>query len=135
MEGDDEAILEVLNATQHPLGKERWQWKYRSHPNFDPSILILARNSKRLVGCLHRVRNALFLGHGSTTDAVLEGDLGVLPEFRRKGLARSMMSADGFGSATLTYGFCDQRVYDTFHSKIGETANDDLTVESETSTL
>lgn len=108
----------ILSERKH-LTMEDWLWRYRWKPGSDPALILVAENAGRLVGCLHRSHINLYLGQGIVVPAVLEGDLYVLPEYRRQHLGAELMRSPSFGGAFLTYGFTSPEVLDRFHSNLG----------------
>ena len=68
-----------------------WNWKYLQNPDFDPSLLMLAEEEGKVVGCNHWLRRDLKICNSLQVKAILGADLIVDPEYRGRGIGRLLM--------------------------------------------
>lgn len=96
-----------------------WLWKFKSNPNFDPSMILLAEVSGRVVACLHRSPMQMTWSRGMVLKASSEGDMAVVPEYQRRRIGRTLMWSQHFGDAVLTRGFTTPSAHKRIYSKLG----------------
>jgi GNAT superfamily N-acetyltransferase len=91
----DEKALNDLLKTGFPIFLENdyWNWKYKRNPYFDPSLVVLAEEDGKVVGCNHWLPRELKLSHQLKVKSALAGDLLVHREHRGKGVAAGLLGA------------------------------------------
>jgi ribosomal protein S18 acetylase RimI-like enzyme len=67
---------------------EHWKWKYRDNPQKEIYIILAEKNGS-LVGCHHSIPTEI-RNREKTIQTHQSSDLAVHPEFRRKGIARTL---------------------------------------------
>lgn len=92
LESDEQALTQLLK-TGFTLFKNEdyWVWKYKLNPNFDSSLVIIAENGEKIVGCNHWLARELKVSNQFRIKAALAGDLLVHPDHRGCGLAAELL--------------------------------------------
>jgi GNAT superfamily N-acetyltransferase len=90
---DEQAVKALLDSTlEKTWGKDYWNWKYKSNPNFDPSFIAVAEVNGKIIGCNHWIPFSLRLTDTLSANVVLAADLVVDPAYRGKGVATKLLS-------------------------------------------
>lgn len=89
----DEAALEALLKSTFRSFKQKnyWLWKYKSNPNFDPSLVVLAEKDGQLIGCNHWLPRNIKLSSNLQVRAVLAADVAVDPAYRGQGVGKELV--------------------------------------------
>jgi len=125
-EGDEEEIVEMhpsLRAIDRDreLGIEYWTWRNKLSPYFDPSLILVAEENGKAIGCGHaHVRN-LRISRSLTIKATQPADLFVRPEHRRRGIATELTRVARKNlrekGAIVLFGVTSPLTYSQFYSK------------------
>ena len=90
--GDEVQIIPLLKIPFPNYGStaplDYWRWKHQN-PSFQTSIIVVAENRGRIIGCDHNPILNIKVGNGVFTSSV-GNDLAVHPDFRNKGVYTSM---------------------------------------------
>ena len=122
-EEDDGAVRKMIESTFPVfLGGKFWDWKYLHNPAFDRSLVAVAEDNGKIVGCNHWLLRAFRLSGSVVVDAVLGADIAVVPEYRKKGVGRAMMgflrSKNADRKLPVTYIFADPELRKHFHAPV-----------------
>jgi len=89
---DEEYVKELVeNAFRHFLNGKYWDWKYKHNPNFDPSLVAVAEKNGKIIGCNHWLLRDLKISASTEVKAVLGADIAVSPEYRGRGIGKSLL--------------------------------------------
>jgi len=89
---DEEYVKELVeNAFRDFLNGKYWDWKYKFNPNFDSSLVAVAEKNGKIVGCNHWLLRDLKISASTEVKAVLGADIAVSPEYRGRGLGKSLL--------------------------------------------
>jgi predicted N-acetyltransferase YhbS len=92
-DGDEIAIEALLKETFRSFQqKNYWVWKYKSNPNFDPSLVALAEKDGKLIGCNHWLIREIKLSKEVRMKAVLAGDITVDRAYRGQGIGKELIT-------------------------------------------
>jgi GNAT superfamily N-acetyltransferase len=90
--GDEDGVKSLIKRVFGGfLEGDYWGWKYERNPNFDPSLVVVAEEGGKIVGCNHWLVRDLKFSGGSHIKTVLGADIAVDPEHRRKGIGKSLL--------------------------------------------
>lgn len=124
--GKDEKVIKRLieNAFKDFLSGKYWDWKYKLNPNFDPSLVAVAEKNGKVIGCSHWLLRKLRISGSVEVEAFLGGDIAVSPEYRGRGIGRSLLlffrSSEAIRNkgAVLTYTFVNPTLEKTVHEQV-----------------
>ena len=85
---DESAVKELLRRS---FISTDWNWKYLSNPSFDPSLVAIAEENGKIVGCDHWLLRDVKLSRSSVAKAISAGDIAVDPSHRKRGIGRSLL--------------------------------------------
>jgi len=89
---DEEDVKQLIERVfKNFLGGRYWDWKYKHNPNFDPSLLMVAEKSGKVVGCNHWLKRDLKISDALKVNVILGADLIVDSEYRGHGIGKSLM--------------------------------------------
>ncbi|MCW4010397.1 MAG: GNAT family N-acetyltransferase [Candidatus Bathyarchaeota archaeon] len=92
-DGDEAALQELLKKSFGSFKQDNyWVWKYKSNPDFDPDLVVLAEENQQLIGCNHWLPRNLKLSKNIQVRAALAGDVTVDCAYRRQGLGRGLLA-------------------------------------------
>ena len=121
-EKDESALITLVkDAFPSFLAGNFWVWKYKSNPNFDPSLVAVAEKDGQVVGCNHWLARDFKLSADLSVKASLGGDIVVSPEHRGHKVGKALL---GFFRTSkvfkekgiiLTYMFADPSLSRRFH--------------------
>jgi len=125
-EGDEEKIVEMHPSMRaidrdRELGIEYWTWRNKLSPYFDPSLIVVAEENGKVIGCGHaQVRN-LRISQSLTIRATQPADLFIRPEHRRRGIATELTSVVRKNvrerGAIVLFGVTSPLTFSQFYSK------------------
>jgi hypothetical protein len=91
--GDEEQIISLLKIPWPTYGLteplDHWKWKHQNPSCLQKSIIVIAENLGRIIGCDHNPILNIKVGDGVFTSTV-GNDLTVHPDFRNKGIYTRM---------------------------------------------
>lgn len=91
--GDEDQIIPLLKIPWPNYGLtaplDHWKWKYQNPSRFQKSIIVVAEDRGRIIGCDHNPILNMKVGDGVFTSTV-GIDLTVHPDFRNKGVYTMM---------------------------------------------
>lgn len=122
-EDDAEAVKQLVESifSGFLMGKY-WDWKYKENPHFDFRLVAVAEANGEVVGCNHWLLRDLKFSNSVVDKAVLAADVAVRPDYRGKGLGRSLLQflrlSDVVESkaVALIYMFADPELAKKFHT-------------------
>jgi GNAT superfamily N-acetyltransferase len=124
-EDEEDVKRLVKNAFGDFLGGEFWDWKYKLNPGFDPSLVAVAEKDGAIIGCNHWLLKNLKLTPRLVTKAVLGADVAVDPDFRGKGVGKSLLlyqRSSGIiekEKPSIIYMFANPSLAEHFHIPVG----------------
>lgn len=90
--GDEDGVKSLIKRVFSGfLEGDYWEWKYKRNPGFDPSLVVVAEDRGKIVGCNHWLVRDLKFSNNSYIKTVLGADIAVDPEYRRKGIGKSLL--------------------------------------------
>jgi predicted N-acetyltransferase YhbS len=124
---DDEGSVERLVESTFSsfMGGRFWAWKYRQNPAFDYSLVAVAEENGKLIGCNHWLRRRFKVSESVEVDGILAADIAVCPEYRRMGVGQALMQFLRTSEATkkertaVVYMFADPGLSKRFHIPSG----------------
>lgn len=90
-EGDEEGIVEMHRSSNRELDMEHWTWKNKLSPYFDPSLVVIAEENGKMIGCAHAQLRNLKINQSLAVKASQGANLLVGREHRRRGVATEIM--------------------------------------------
>lgn len=90
-EGDEPALIRLLKDNLQTFSRADWDWKYRSNPAFDYSLVIVAESNGEIVGCNHWLTRDLRLSSSLKVKAALGADVLVYPQHRGRGIGTQLV--------------------------------------------
>jgi predicted N-acetyltransferase YhbS/putative sterol carrier protein len=122
----DEGVIKSLieSAFSDFLGGRYWSWKYKKNPYFDCSLVVVAEENGKIVGCNHWLIRIFKLSSSLEAKAVLAADITVKPEYQRKGigkaLIRSLRASETIKNkgVAVIYMFADPNLAKHFHAPV-----------------
>jgi predicted N-acetyltransferase YhbS/putative sterol carrier protein len=112
---DENEVIEIVTDTFSALSKDLWVWKYLENPSFDKSLVFVAENNGRIIGCMHYLPRDLKISRTLKINAVLGADFAIRENYRNQGVGSSILRFSRSSgilkskSVILTYGFIDRR--------------------------
>jgi predicted N-acetyltransferase YhbS len=89
---DEVAVESLVESTFSSfLRGEFWGWKYRENPGFDYSLVAVAEDHGKVVGCNHWLRRRFKVSTSVEVDGVLAADIAVSPDYRKMGIGRALL--------------------------------------------
>jgi len=124
-EQDEQALTELLR-TGFPLFLKNnyWTWKYKKNPYFEPSLVAVAEENGKIIGCNHWLMRDLKLSSDLKVRTALAGDLLIRYEHRGQGIAaellRAMRSSEivKYNGITLSYMFAPIKLNERLYSPV-----------------
>lgn len=123
---DEKEVKQLIkNAFGSFLDGEFWYWKYKLNPNFDPSLVMVAEKDGIIIGCNHWLLKNFRLSPSLETKAILGADVAVHPDYRGKGVGKSLLHSLRSSEAmrneqpSITYIFADPPLVKHFHAPAG----------------
>jgi N-acetylglutamate synthase-like GNAT family acetyltransferase len=120
---DEEGVKQLVkNAFGGFLEGDFWDWKYKLNPNFNPSLVMVAEKNGVIIGCTHWLLKTFRLSPSLETKAMLGADIAVHPEYRGKGvgksLLRSLRSSEVMRNEqpSIAYAFANPSLTKHFHT-------------------
>lgn len=123
---EDEGYVKELveNAFRGFLNGKYWDWKYKLNPNFEPSLVAVAEKNGKIVGCNHWLIRELKISGSTEVKAVLGADIAVSPEYRGRGIGKSLLLVLRSSQAIrdkgviLSYMFADPNLSKHFYKPV-----------------
>jgi predicted N-acetyltransferase YhbS len=122
---EDEAAVKALVESVFPrfLSGKFWDWKYRENPGFNRSLVAIAEENGKIVGCNHWLLRRFKLSGSVMVDGALGADIAVSPEYRKHGVGRALMHClrkeNAERKLALLYMFANPALRQRFHSPVG----------------
>lgn len=90
--GDHETVRNLVESVFSSFMRGRyWAWKYLQNPDFDQSLVAVAENNGKVIGCNHWLRRRFKISDSVEVDSMLAADIAVSPEYRKMGAGRALM--------------------------------------------
>jgi GNAT superfamily N-acetyltransferase len=108
VEGDEDRVRELLKRNLIPTD---WKWKYLHNPSFNPSLVVVAEENGKIVGCDHWLLRDIKLSSSSVGRVIFCADIVVDSNHRRRGIGESLVrflrraSLSNARGAVLSYAF------------------------------
>ena len=123
---EDEGYVKELveNAFRGFLNGKYWDWKYKLNPNFDSSLVAVAEKNGKIVGCNHWLIRELKIFGSTEVKAVLGADIAVSPDYRGRGIGKSLLlflrssQAIRDKGVILSYMFADPNLSKRFYKPV-----------------
>jgi len=119
---DEEDLKQLIeNVFRDFLNGKYWDWKYKFNPDFDPSLVAIAEKNGKIIGCNHWLLRRLKISALTEVKAVLGADIAVRPEYRGRGIGKSLLlflrssKAIRDKGAVLSYMFADPNLSKSFY--------------------
>jgi predicted N-acetyltransferase YhbS len=112
---DESKVIEIITDTFSTLSKDLWAWKYLKNPSFDKSLVFVAENNGKIIGCIHYLQRDLKISRSIKVKSALGADFAVREDYRNQGVGSSILRFSRSSKAlesknvVLTYGFIDRR--------------------------
>lgn len=122
-EKDEEAVKGLVESTFLflPMGRF-WDWKYLRNPGFDRSLVAVAEEGGKIVGCNHWLPRKVKITDSIVVDSMLGANIAVAPEYRKKGVGRELIyflrSQHIAKKPSLMYMFTDSELRKHFHAPV-----------------
>lgn len=122
---EDESVVRQLVESTFTIFSLRsfWDWTYLRNPSFDRSLVAVAEEAGKIVGCNHWLPRKVKLSDSIVVDAMLGASIVVTPEYRKKGVGRALIhflrSQHDKRKPTLMYMFADPELRKHFHASVG----------------
>lgn len=118
----DEAELMQLIGDTFEMSEEFLEWKYDLNPDFDRSLVLVAVNYGKVVGCMNWLPRRLKIFNSLSVRAALGADLAVHRKYRGKGLAKPLIAWENKvlegKNMVMSYGFIDPKLAGHVHSPL-----------------
>lgn len=122
----DEGYVKELveNTFRGFLNGKYWDWKYKLNPNFDSSLVAVAEKNGKIVGCNHWLLRELKISGSTEVKAVLGADIAVSPDYRGRGIGKSLLlflrssQAIRDKGVILSYMFADPNLSKRFYKPV-----------------
>jgi predicted N-acetyltransferase YhbS len=89
---DAEVVERLVESTfGHFMKGKFWKWKYQENPVFDSSLVVVAEDGGKIIGCNHWLRRMFKLSNSVEVTAVLGADIAVSPEYRDLGIGTNLL--------------------------------------------
>jgi len=114
-DGDRVEVTKIVTNAFDSLNEDLWLWKYLGNPNFDESLVFIAENNGKVIGCMHYLPRELKITRTLKVKGALGADLAVHRDYRQRGIGSSMLKFSRSSKALekkgiiLTYGFVGYR--------------------------
>lgn len=91
-EEDEAQVANIAKDTfTEFLNGDFWMWKYKANPDFDPSLVVVAKKDGEIVGCNHWLLRDLKISCSLILKAALGADIAVHPDHRGQGIGKTLL--------------------------------------------
>ncbi len=123
-QGDEETVKQLVeNIFRDFLKGKYWDWKYKLNPNFDATLVAVAEDNGKIIGCNHWLPRKLKISDLTEANAVLGADIAVIPEYRGRGVGKLLLlflrsEAIRDKNVVLSYMFADSNLSKRLYSPV-----------------
>jgi len=110
---DENEVIKLVTSTFEAVSRDQWLWKYARNPHFDRSLVFVAEDNGRIIGCMHYLPRELKITGSLAIKGALGADFAVDPDYRQRGVGSSILKFSRSSKAlekkgiAVTYGFVD----------------------------
>lgn len=120
-ESDKTELMKLVGDT-FKMSDEFLVWKYDLNPDFDRSLVVVAVNCGKVVGCVIWLPRSLKISKSLSVTANLGADMVVNRNHRGQGLAKSLVASGNTilegKSSVMSYGFIDRKLAEHVHGPV-----------------
>lgn len=120
-ERDKTELMKLVGDT-FKMSDEFLVWKYDLNPDFDRSLVVVAVNCGKVVGCMNWLPRSLKISKSLSVTATLGADLAVDRNHRGQGLAKPLIASENAilegKNSVMSYGFIDRKLVERLHGPL-----------------